>query len=93
MSDDFEQFRVGAGCHAGPRWQITERPTNPSEREGTAALPYAEIFAKFCDSQAFTVVNRNKSTKCIHVQSKLHSVRPENTPTATIEEFRLRRNR
>ena len=39
-----KNFRVGAGCHAGPRWQITERPANPSEREGAAALPYTEIF-------------------------------------------------
>jgi len=43
MAWRFNIFRVGAGCHAGPRWQITKRPTNPSEREGTAALPYAEI--------------------------------------------------
>jgi hypothetical protein len=42
-SDDLEKLCVGAGCHAGPQWQITERPTYPAAREGTAALPYAEI--------------------------------------------------
>jgi hypothetical protein len=38
-----ENFRVGAGCHAGPTEQIPLRSTYPAEREGTAALPYTEI--------------------------------------------------
>ena len=43
MENGFENVRVQAERRAGQRWQITERPTNPSEREGAAALPYTEI--------------------------------------------------
>ena len=53
MENGFENVRVQAERRAGQRWQITERPTNPSEREGAAALPYTEIL---CPSPIWKMV-------------------------------------